>query len=83
MAWQERYREALMELSPEELSRRIDAAEKAIHQRIEELRGAAAVSPEEQQAIDDALRGLRVLAKTECRVQRQPESGPAQDEVAS
>jgi hypothetical protein len=73
--WQERYREALVEINLEELPRRIEAARKAIYHRIEELRGADAVSPLEQQAIEDALRSLQVLAKTECRIQGKPGPG--------
>jgi hypothetical protein len=79
--WQEKYTEALLELNREELPRRIDAAEKAIYQRIEELKQAAANSAEELWAINDALRGLRVLVQTECP--RPGEHGIAQSKVAS
>ena len=82
-AWQEKYTEALLELNPEELPRRIGAAEKAIHERVEELKSSAAVSTEELWAINDALRGLRVLAKTECPTPRSPDPGTAQGQVAS
>ncbi len=80
--WQEKYAEALLELSQEELPRRIDAAEKAIYQRIEELKYAGVTVCEERCAIDDALRGLRVLAKSESRSHPLPKTGRAQDEVA-
>jgi thymidylate synthase ThyX len=82
-AWQGKYAEALLELNREELPRRIEAAEKAIYQRLEELKHAAATSAEELWAINDALRGLRVLAKTECPPQRSPEAGGPQTGVAS
>ena len=82
-AWQEKYTEALLELNPEELRRRIGAAEKAIYERVEELKSAAAVSTEELWAINDALRGLRVLAKTECPTRRSADPGTAQGQVAS
>lgn len=78
-----KYREALLELSPEELPRRIDAAERAIHQRIEELGRTGDGSGEERQAMEDALRGLRVLARTEGQTQRAIESDLAGNEVAS
>jgi len=81
--WEERYREALLELSPEELPRRMDVAEKAIQQRIEELERAGVGSSRERQAIEDALRGLRVLAKTERQTLRPIDSGLAGSKVAS
>jgi hypothetical protein len=80
-AWQEKYTEALLELNREELPQRIKAAEKAIYQRIEELKNSAACSAEELWALNDALRGLRVLVQTECP--RPAEAGIGQSEVAS
>ncbi|HKB99660.1 MAG TPA: hypothetical protein VKD23_12830 [Terriglobales bacterium] len=65
--WQDLYRAALLELRPDELRRRIDDAEKAIQQRIVELGRDESSSDEERRAIDDALRGLRVLASLECK----------------
>jgi hypothetical protein len=81
--WQELYRAALLELCPEELRRRIDAAEKAIQQRILELRQSESSSAQESQALEDALRGLRVLAITECQAQRSQLPDLAKSEVAS
>lgn len=66
-AWQETYSEAMLELNREELPRRIEAARTAICQRIEQLKQDIAGSSEELRAINDALRGLRVLANTECQ----------------
>ena len=83
LSWQELYRAALLEVQPEELRRRIGAAEKAIGQRIEELKQAGSHSSEEQQAIADALRALRVLAQTECHPQPSSLAGGSQNEVAS
>jgi hypothetical protein len=80
--WQEQYAEALLELSHDELPRRIDAAEKAIYQRIEELKYAGVTVCEERCAIDDALRGLRVLARSESRSQLPPKTAGPQNEVA-
>jgi predicted nucleic acid-binding Zn-ribbon protein len=71
--WEEKYRGALLELSAEELQQRIDAARNAIEQRVEELERTGESSAEEQQAIDDAIRALRVLARTECQGGRPPE----------
>jgi hypothetical protein len=82
-AWQELYRAALLELRPEELQRRIDDAEKAIQQRIAELRSNECGSGEERQALDDALRGLRVLASTECKALCSPLSGLARRDAVS
>jgi hypothetical protein len=67
IAWREQYRTALLELRLEELPARINDAEKAIHQRIIELRQDDCDSNAELQELDDALRGLRTLASTECK----------------
>jgi hypothetical protein len=82
-SWQELYQAALVEVQPEELRRRVDAAEKAIYQRVEELKQTGASSGEELWAINDALRSLRVLAKTECPPQRSSGAGAPPSEVAS
>jgi hypothetical protein len=81
--WQEKYREALLELRPEELPRRIEAAERAIQQRIEDEERSGPISSAEQQAIDDAFRGLRLLAKTECQTRRPHGPTLCESEVAS
>ena len=65
-SWRELYRAALLEVEHEELRRRIDEAEKAIYQRNEELKRSGSHSGEEQQAMTDAIRALRLLAQTEC-----------------
>ena len=83
VSWQELYRAALLELRPEELRRRIDDAEKAIQQRIAELKQNDSDSWEESCALDDALRGLRVLAGMECKPPRSIFSGLTQSEVKS
>jgi hypothetical protein len=82
-AWQGKYTEAMLELNREELPRRIDAAEEAIYQRLEELEHAPKTFAEELWALSDALRGLRVLAKTECQAGRSPEAGRPQRQEAS
>jgi hypothetical protein len=67
LSWQELYRAALLEVQPEQLRRRIDAAEKAIYERSEELRQPGNQVNEERAAMADALRALRVLAQSECQ----------------
>jgi hypothetical protein len=79
--WRDLYQAAMLELRPEQLQHRIDDAEKAILQRIAELRQDDSNSMEELRALDDALRGLRVLASTECKPPQSTLSGLAQSEV--
>jgi hypothetical protein len=81
LLWREKYTEAMLELNPEELPSKILAAEKAIRQRIEELERSNENSEEELWALNDALRGLRVLAQAECRSPgpRKPEKRPEQE----
>jgi len=84
LSWREVYRSALLEVDPEQLRRRIDDAEKAIHERNEELRQANQFN-EEQGALADALRALRVLAQSECQTGhlRVPELELAKGRVTS
>ena len=81
--WLEKYREALLELDPEELTLRIEIAEKAIREQVEELGISGVPSGDEQHALEDALRGLRVVAKTQGSNQHQREYDTARNEVAS
>lgn len=67
VTWRELYRAALLELQTEELGPRIAAAEKAILQRMLDLRQDDVSSEQEMQDLGDALRGLRALKITECR----------------
>ena len=83
VGWRELYQAAMLELRPEELRWRIDAAERAIQQRFAELRQNDSYSEEESRALDDALRGLRVLDSTECKSPQTTPSGLAQSEVTS
>jgi hypothetical protein len=82
-AWQGKYTEALLELSREEMPGRIRAAEQAIYQRLDELKHGATASHEELWALSDALRGLRMLDRTECSAERLPGAGTTQRQVAS
>lgn len=83
IGWRELYQAAMLELRPEELQQRIDEAERAILQRFAELRLDDSGSAEESRALDDALRGLRVLASTECKVPQSTVPGVASTEVSS
>ncbi len=75
VSWQELYKAALVEVQPEELGRRVEAAQKAIHERLKELSHEGARSSEAQE-LEDALRFLRVLARNECRSHGSPENPP-------
>ncbi len=83
-SWQEFYEAALLELRPEALQQRINEAEKAIQQRIAELRRNDSSSAEEEgHALDDALRMLRFLASTECKIPGATVPGPTQGQATS
>jgi hypothetical protein len=79
--WQELYQAAMLELRPEELPRRIAAAEKAIQQRIAELSRNDSSSEEERRTIEDALHGLHALVTTECKPPLSANSGLAQNKA--
>lgn len=59
--WQRSYEDAILETDRSRLPILIRAAHAAIDQRVEQLRENREASPEERQAIADALAGLRVL----------------------
>jgi hypothetical protein len=61
MAWREAYKDALMEVDPAKLSERVEAAHKAIHERLNEE--GQPLSKREFDDIDGALRTLRFLLK--------------------
>jgi hypothetical protein len=73
-AWQAAYEAAMLELDPTKLRERILFAQWAISKRMEELLQDHLGTPEERQAISDALHGLNVLERelqgNECK-QRQ------------
>ena len=81
--WQESYEAALLELRPEALQQQINEAENAIQQRIAELRRNNSSSAEEGHALDDALRMLRFLASTECKIPRATVPGSTQGQATS
>jgi hypothetical protein len=58
--WQLEYVAALLELDPEKLAQRVEAAETAIFKRLQTIsRGSE--SKAERQAIEDAIASLRVI----------------------
>src|SRR5580698_9263964 len=59
--WQRYYQEALLEKEPALFPERIAAAEAAIQARVAEIKSARFCTPAEQQALDDARSGLRLL----------------------
>jgi hypothetical protein len=84
MEWRKLYQAAMLELRPEHLRPRIDDAERAILQRVAEIKTADSDSTEESRELTDALRGLRFLASTECKSPLSISScGPARSEVLS
>jgi hypothetical protein len=69
--WVSVYQSALTELEDIKMSGRIKAAQMAILARVEKLHGLPDLHPEERQAIEDALRGLRFLEREEVRHNEQ------------
>jgi hypothetical protein len=82
LLWREKYTEAMLALNPEELTVKIAAAEEAIRQRIEELERSNENSGEELWALNDASRGLRVLAQAECPATNSPKLDSRQRQEA-
>lgn len=61
LGWHSLYQAALFETDRTKIPERIDAAEKAILDRVKELFVAATDHVEEDQILDDALYALRAL----------------------
>jgi Skp family chaperone for outer membrane proteins len=66
-SWVALYRTAMLELERAKMSGRITAARTEIVARVEKLHTMPGLHPEERQAIEDALSGLRVLVEEEQR----------------
>jgi hypothetical protein len=62
-AWQELYEDAVLETDDEKLAKRLQVAKAAIDTRLQELQMDHQGTPEERQAISDALKGLVVLRR--------------------
>jgi hypothetical protein len=60
--WQHDYQAALLELDPETLPKRVQAAETAIFKRLQTI-SQSSDNQAERQAIEDALASLRVLKR--------------------
>ena len=61
--WQELYAIALLETDWSKIEEKIEVAENAIRVRLHEFSMNHGGTPEENQAIEDALNGLNVLRK--------------------
>jgi hypothetical protein len=61
--WKESYQAAMLETDDMKLQQRLQTAKSAIHTRIHELLMNHGGTPEERQAIADALGGLNVLRR--------------------
>lgn len=61
LQWKKPYEAAILELDPTKLQLRINEAHQAILNRVEQL--LTRPSDREQQALNDALRNLRILRK--------------------
>ena len=59
--WQRHYEAAILETDASRLPELVQRAQAAINKRVEELRTDHQSTPEEQQAIADALACLRIL----------------------
>jgi hypothetical protein len=60
-AWQRLYEAAILETDLSLLPERIAAAQAAVEARVAEINSARFCTPAEQQALDDAHSGLRLL----------------------
>jgi hypothetical protein len=70
--WRELYGAAMVEIDRSKLAGRIEVAHQAIQHRLRELEQDHGGSPEERQAISDALLGLDVLRKEASRISASP-----------
>jgi hypothetical protein len=61
--WEESYKTAILETDDAKLTNRIRAAKGAIDERLQEMQMDHGGTPEERQAIIDALAGLKVLRR--------------------
>jgi hypothetical protein len=74
-AWRELYQSAMVEIVPAELQNRIDVANKAMNQRVEELAGRNDIEAiEERRQLSQALESLRTLRRLECPSSLSPTS---------
>jgi hypothetical protein len=73
--WRELYQSAMVEIDPAELQNRIDVANKAMNQRVDELASRDDIEAiEERRQLSQALQGLRTLRRLECQISVDPTS---------
>jgi hypothetical protein len=77
--WHELYKRALLETDWSKMEERIRAAEAALRQRKHEFALDHGGTPEENQAITDAMRGLTVLRNDAIKwsERQQPKNAPS------
>jgi hypothetical protein len=73
--WHEVYTAALLETDWSKMEERIRAAEAALYERKKEFNLNHGGTPEENQAIQDTLNGLKVLQNDVARWQRSQRTG--------
>ena len=73
--WQELYATALLETDWSKIEEKIQVAENGIRARMHEFSMNHGGTPEENQAIEDALNGLTVLRKDVVTRQRSKQAG--------
>jgi hypothetical protein len=71
--WIALYRAALIELEHAKMTGRVEAARTAIVARLEKLQTLPGLHPQERQAIEDALSGLKSLEREEARFKAEEE----------
>ena len=73
--WQEHYKSAVLETDWSKIEEKIQVAENGIRARLHEFSMNHGGTPEENQAIEDALNGLTVLRKDVVTRQRSKQAG--------
>ena len=73
--WHQSYQEAVLETDWTKMEERIQVAETALHERKREFDLNHGGTPEENQAIEDALNGLNILRKDVAAWQGSKQAG--------
>jgi hypothetical protein len=75
--WEESYKAAILETDDKKLPNRLHAVKGAIDRRLQEMQMDHGGTPEERQALTDALAGLNVIRRElERRSQKSGSSNP-------
>ena len=69
LKWKQAFQDAVFELDPTRLEPKLDAAQKAIEQRLSLVLSGGSSTPRELMELEDAKRTLRYLAKHELRAE--------------